>query len=162
MGKLIKALFLIGIGVCIGRSSVATTEVVKTDTEIVETIKPEKQENDTKSESMFEGLEVEEVSEEKDLKLGHKNASKTAKDFTESYPRSRSTTYETLIKKGFSEDEALYAVDDSGINWGEVCHNAGKIQLKYNDYSKKQLADYLLDEDYSKVEIDYALDKLGY
>lgn len=169
MGKLIKALFLLGLGVCIGRASVTTDKVVKVETSVVQVKPTPTTEKVTEAEKVEEvepvveeTLVIVEEDAEVEVKLGHKNAYNRAKKLVDDDAQSRKVVYEDLLKNGFSEEEAKYAVDDCDIDWNNSCYREGKYKLKYNNYSKKQLDEYLQGKGFKKSEITYALDKLGY
>ena len=67
--------------------------------------------------------------------------------------------------RGFTQEEAVYAVDNCGVDWNEQCCLQVKQYLEddvtYND-SRKWLVENLRDYDlFTDEEIEYALDKCG-
>lgn len=161
MGKLIKALFLIGLGVCIGRYSVDTTESVKVETPIENVAPKEDKQQEKEPITAVEVVDKETVKDET-LSLGYVNACKEAVDYIESYPRSKQVTIEHLLNEDFTKEQANYAVDNSDIDWGELALKNAQNTLKYNNRSEKNLKEFLTGEGFTETDIGYALKELGY
>ena len=82
-----------------------------------------------------------------------------ARDVTEKYWYSRLELYVTLINEGFSGDDALYAVDNVGLNWYEEA--AGLACAIVEDaedepVDRGELVQYLCGLGYSEEEAEYA------
>lgn len=165
MGRLVKVLIIFGIGFFVGKGSVSTDNVVKESKPIYSVVEEQdktgvtQQENEEVKEEVKDELVVVEAD---DVKTGHKNAYNTAKKRVDNDAMSRSAVYKDLINNGYSDEEALYAVDECGIDWNDSCYRYGKFRLKYNNFSKKQLETDLQGKGFEQSEIEYALDKLGY
>ena len=66
-----------------------------------------------------------------------------AKSCLESFPYSRIELIESLITEGFTKDQAVYGVDNSGANWNEQAALAAKDSLDSYPSSKQELIEEL-------------------
>lgn len=93
---------------------------------------------------------------------GQKNAVKKAK----SYLNHSSFSYTGLIKQleyeGFSNEEAIYAVDNCDADWNEQAAKKAKSYLKHSSFSKQGLIDQLEFEGFTSEQASYGASENGY
>lgn len=105
-------------------------------------------------------------SSEKDLEfnitLGMKNALSKAKDYLDTMPFS----YEGLIKQlefeGYTNEEALYGVDNCGADWMEQAAKKAQDYLDTMEFSRQGLIDQLIFEGFTEEQAEYGVTAVGY
>jgi SOS response regulatory protein OraA/RecX len=94
--------------------------------------------------------------------LGERNAANEAL----SYLRSSSFSREGLIKQleyeGFSHQEAVYGVDQSGADWNEQAALEAAAYLKSSSFSRSGLIDQLEYEGFTPQQAEYGVRAVGY
>ena len=96
------------------------------------------------------------------LTIGQRNAIKEAKSYLKIMPFSRKGLIHQLEYEGYSETEAIFAVDSINVDWNQECYKEAQGYLKLMSFSKKSLTNQLEYEGYTGAQIQYALNKLGY
>ncbi|NLH26756.1 MAG: hypothetical protein GX472_10355, partial [Methanomicrobiales archaeon] len=75
--------------------------------------------------------------------LGQRNAASKALSYLKYSSFSRDGLIDQLEFEGFSHQEAVYGVDQSGANWNEQAALKAKSYLKYSSFSRSGLIDQL-------------------
>ncbi len=94
--------------------------------------------------------------------IGEKNALSKAL----SYLRSSAFSYSGLVKQlefeGFTYQEAVYGVDNSGADWNEQATLKAQSYLKYSAFSRQGLIDQLEFEGFTSEQAEYGVNAVGY
>ena len=91
--------------------------------------------------------------------IGESNALRSAKNYLRTMPFSKEGLKEQLEFEGYSESEALYAVNNCGADWKEQAVKAAKNYLKIMPFSKQELIDQLEFEGYTTEEARYGVEQ---
>lgn len=94
--------------------------------------------------------------------MGEKNALKKAN----SYLDYSAFSYEGLIGQleyeGFSNEEAVYAVDNCGADWNEQAAKKAQSYLDFSSFSRQGLIDQLEYEGFSQEQALSGVEAVGY
>lgn len=93
-----------------------------------------------------------------DVTTGMKNALRSALDYLEYSAFSRNGLIKQLEYEGYSNDEAVYAVDNCGADWFEQAYKSALEYLDYSSFSKDGLMHQLEYEGFSAEEAQYGAD----
>ena len=93
--------------------------------------------------------------------LGQKNALSKAKLYLKTMAFSREGLIDQLIFEGFTEEQAVYGVDNCGADWNEQAYEKAKIYLKTMSFSRQGLIDQLLFEGFTEEQAEYGVNKVG-
>ena len=102
------------------------------------------------------------VSKEPDIPIGKANALKTAKSYLSHSAFSYDRLIEQLEYEGYTNEEAVYAVDNCGADWNEQAAKVAASYLKHSSFSKDGLKRQLEYEGFTSTQISYALKEVGY
>ena len=133
--------------------------------EIVEnariTIENNKKEAEEKAEAERKAA-AEQAEAERKASLGRQNALSKAN----SYLRSSSFSYTRLIGQleyeGFTNEQAVYAVDNCGADWNEQAALKAKSYMRSSSFSRQRLIEQLLYEGFSQDQAIYGVTSVGY
>lgn len=76
-------------------------------------------------------------------------------------PFSRKGLIEQLEFEGFSEEDAIYAVDSIEVDWKEQAARAAENYLDNMSFSRKSLIEQLEFEGYTPEEAEYGVSTTG-
>ncbi len=111
---------------------------------------------------VIEEVQVQEPEPQDTSTLGEKNALSKAK----SYLRYSAFSYDGLIKQlefeGYSNEEAVYGVDNCGADWNEQAVKKAESYLKYSAFSREGLIEQLEFEGFTKEQAEYGVKAVGY
>ena len=93
---------------------------------------------------------------------GQKNALSTALQYLSVLSFSRSGLIDQLEYEGFTNEEAVYAVDNCGADWNEQASKCAKHYLELMPFSRQELVDQLLYEGFTQSQADYGVRQNGY
>ena len=93
--------------------------------------------------------------------VGQKNALAKAKDYLDFTSFSYSGLIDQLEYEGFTTEEATYAVDNCGADWGEQAAKKAQEYLNYSSFSRSGLIGQLEYEGFTTEEATYAVDNCG-
>lgn len=102
------------------------------------------------------------VVEEPTLTMGQKNALSTADDYLAYTAFSYSGLVEQLEYEGFSNAEAVFAVDNCGADWNEQAALMAQAYLDYTSFSRQGLIDQLEFEGFTSEQAAYGVAAVGY
>ena len=91
--------------------------------------------------------------------VGESNALRSAKNYLRTMPFSKKGLQDQLEFEGYSESEALYAVNNCGANWKEQAVKEAKNYLDIMPFSKQELIDQLEFEGYTPEEARYGVEQ---
>lgn len=94
--------------------------------------------------------------------LGERNAAKKALSYLRYSSFSRSGLIDQLEYEGFTHQEAVYGVDQSGANWNEQAALKAESYLKYSSFSRNGLIDQLEYEGFTPQQAEYGVRAVGY
>jgi len=94
--------------------------------------------------------------------MGESNALKKAKQYLDYSAFSRSGLIKQLEYEGFSNSEAVYAVDKCGADWYEQAVKKAKQYLEYSSFSRKRLIEQLEYEGFTHDQSVYGVEENGY
>lgn len=98
---------------------------------------------------------------EGNITTGQKNALSSASQYLSFSSFSRSGLIDQLEYEGFSNEEAVYAVDHCGANWKEQSAESAKSYLRVSSFSYDGLVDQLEYEGFTSEEATYGVDRCG-
>lgn len=93
---------------------------------------------------------------------GQKNALSTALQYLSVLSFSRSGLIDQLEYEGFTNEEAVYAVDNCGADWNEQASKCAKYYLELMPFSRQELVDQLLYEGFTQSQAEYGVSQNGY
>lgn len=99
---------------------------------------------------------------EPEMTIGQKNALSKAKIYLSSMPFSHSGLVTQLEFEGFSNADAVWAVDRCGADWMEQAGLKAKQYMDSMAFSKQGLIDQLLFEGFSSEQAAYGASYVGY
>lgn len=94
--------------------------------------------------------------------IGQKNALQSAKDYLNYTAFSYNGLVEQLEYEGYSNEEAIFAVDNCGANWNEQAAKSAKQYLDYSSFSRAGLIEQLIYEGFSQEQAEYGVTQAGY
>ena len=104
---------------------------------------------------VLEIKKIEEKTEEEKLYLERKNAIKSAELCLKILPYSRQGLIEMLEYGGYSNDVAVYAVDNISVDWNEQCAKAAEMYLGSHPFDRRNLYIVLEYKGFTKEQIRY-------
>jgi len=120
---------------------------------------------DELSAEMTEVEENEELSEEStentDMTMGQKNALAKAQSYLSFSAFSHDGLIEQLKYEGFTDEEAMYGVDNCGADWSEQALEKAKDYLSFSAFSHDGLVEQLKYEGFTDEEAIYGADNCG-
>ena len=103
------------------------------------------------------------VEEESDTAtIGEKNALSKALSYLRSIPFSYSGLVKQLEYEGYSHQEAVYGVDNSGADWNEQAALKAQSYLDSMPFSREGLIEQLEYEGFTKEQAEYGVQAVGY
>ncbi|MDF2822566.1 MAG: hypothetical protein K0R15_3014 [Clostridiales bacterium] len=96
------------------------------------------------------------------LTLGQQNALSKAEDYLNYSAFSHDGLVEQLEYEGFSDEEAVYAVDNCGADWNEQAAKKAQQYLDYSSFSRDGLIEQLEYEKFTPNQAKYGADTVGY
>lgn len=96
-----------------------------------------------------------------DISTGKTNALKSAKSYLEYSAFSYQGLIDQLEYEKYSNEEAVYAVDNCGANWNEQAVKSAKSYLDYSAFSYQGLIKQLEYEKFTNSEATYGADNCG-
>ncbi len=103
-----------------------------------------------------------EVHEEKDMPaIGERNALQQAKRYLNTSAFSYSGLIDQLKYEGYTDSEAVYAVDNCGADWNEQALAKAKQYLRTSAFSNSGLVDQLKFEGFTDAQASYGVDVCG-
>ena len=94
--------------------------------------------------------------------LGEKNAAKKALEYLRFTSFSREGLIEQLEYEGFTHQQAVYGVDQSGADWNNQAALKAKEYLKFTSFSQKGLIEQLEYEGFTPQQAAYGVQAVGY
>ena len=94
--------------------------------------------------------------------MGQKNALGSAKQYLEFSAFSYQGLITQLEYEGYSNDEAVYGVDNCGADWNEQAVKSAKQYLEYSSFSRSGLIDQLIHEGFTPEQAEYGVKGNGY
>ena len=94
--------------------------------------------------------------------LGEINAALKAKSYLRTMPFSRTGLIEQLEYEGFTHQEAVYGVAQSGADWNEQAALKAKSYLRTMPFSRTGLIEQLEYEGFTRQEAEYGVRAVGY
>ena len=94
--------------------------------------------------------------------LGEKNAAKKAFDYLRVMPFSRDGLIKQLEFEGFSHQEAVYGVDQSGADWNKQAALKAKQYIDMMAFSRDGLIKQLEFEGFTSQQAQYGVQDVGY
>lgn len=91
--------------------------------------------------------------------IGERNALRAAKMYLQSMGFSRKGLIEQLEFEGYTNKEAIYAVDNCGANWNAQAVRVAKSYLNAIPFSKKELLEQLEFEGFTTEEANYGVEQ---
>ena len=93
--------------------------------------------------------------------ISQKNAVRMAIDYLNYSSFSRQGLIEQLEYEGFSNEDAIYGVDQSGADWIEQAAQCAKDYLDYSSFSRQGLIEQLEYEGFTHEQAVYGVDATG-
>jgi len=93
--------------------------------------------------------------------VAQENARKSATNYLESSAFSRKGLIEQLTYEGYSEADAIYAVDTVDPDWYEQAAKKAANYLESSSFSRQSLYDQLLYEGFSQAEAEHGVGSTG-
>ncbi len=97
-----------------------------------------------------------------EVTMGQKNALGSAEDYLVFMSFSREGLIDQLKFDGYSDDEAVYAVDNVGADWNEQAVMSAESYTMFMSFSKQGLIDQLKFDGFTTEQATYAVTELGY
>lgn len=119
------------------------------------TTQPEKQETTTETTTRQEITTS-------SMTLGEKNAINKALSYLRYSAFSRESLIDQLEYEGFSNDEAVFAVDNCNADWNEQAAKKAKSYLDMTSFSRDRLIEQLEYEGFTHEEAVYGVEQNGY
>ena len=93
--------------------------------------------------------------------MGQKNARKKAESYLDFSAFSREGLIEQLEFEGFSNEDAVYAVDNVYVDWNEQALKKAKSYLDFSAFSEEGLIEQLEFEGFTSSEAKYGVKNCG-
>jgi hypothetical protein len=135
------------------KSTLTLKPVEKTPIKEEQPIETNKIEKTTKPEPTVKPTET--------ITLSQKNAIKAAENYLDYSAFSRSGLIKQLEFEGYSNEDAIFAVNSITVDWKEQAVKAAENYLDYSAFSRSGLIKQLEFEGYTNEEAVYAVDKVG-
>ena len=94
--------------------------------------------------------------------IGEKNALSKALSYLDYSAFSYSGLVKQLEFEGFTHQEAVYGVDNSGADWNEQVALKAQSYLDYSAFSRQGLIDQLKYEGFTQEQAEYGVKAVGY
>jgi hypothetical protein len=133
-----------------------------------EMVKEEKTEEPSATEKLAEAKQTTTSSEApkqeavSSATLGEKQALSSAKKYLDYSAFSRKGLIKQLEFEGFSNQEAIYAVDNINTDWNAQAAISAKKYLEYTSFSRSGLIQQLEFEGYTSQQAEYGASAVGY
>lgn len=102
------------------------------------------------------------VEEEQRKQLEYGNAIDCAQDYVDLMAFSRQRLISQLEYEGYSNEAAVYAVDNIRVDWNSECAECAQDYLNFMSFSRQGLYDQLAYEGFTDEQIQYGLSQVGY
>lgn len=100
--------------------------------------------------------------EEQRKQLEYGNAIDCAQDYVNLMAFSRQRLISQLEYEGYSNEAAVYAVDNIRVDWNSECAECAQDYLDFMSFSRQGLYDQLAYEGFTDEQIQYGLSQVGY
>lgn len=100
--------------------------------------------------------------EEQRKQLEYGNAIDCAQDYVDLMAFSRQRLISQLEYEGYSNEAAVYAVDNIRVDWNSECAQCAQDYLNFMSFSRQGLYDQLAYEGFTDEQIQYGLSQVGY
>ena len=100
--------------------------------------------------------------EEQRKQLEYGNAIDCAQDYVDLMAFSRQRLISQLEYEGYSNEAAVYAVDNIRVDWNSECAECAQDYLAFMSFSRQGLYDQLAYEGFTDEQIQYGLSQVGY
>ena len=100
--------------------------------------------------------------ESSEVSKGMENALAKAKLYLKSMSFSYTGLVDQLEYNGYSEEEAIYAVDNCGADWNEEAAKKAKSYIDSMAFSRKELIDQLKYNGFTDEQAEYGVEQVGY
>lgn len=117
-------------------------------------------EEEAKKAAEEEAKRQEEEEQRKQLEYG--NATDCAQDYVDLMAFSRQRLISQLEYEGYSNEAAVYAVDNIRVDWNSECAECAQDYLNFMSFSRQGLYDQLAYEGFTDEQIQYGLSQVGY
>lgn len=117
-------------------------------------------EEEAKKAAEEEAKRQEEEEQRKQLEYG--NAIDCAQDYVDLMAFSRQRLISQLEYEGYSNEAAVYAVDNIRVDWNSECAECAQDYLAFMSFSRQGLYDQLAYEGFTDEQIQYGLSQVGY
>jgi hypothetical protein len=94
--------------------------------------------------------------------MGEKNALKSAKNYLSFSGFSKTGLITQLEFEGYSNDEAVYAVENVVVDWNEQAVRSAENYLDFSSFSRDGLITQLKFEGYTQEQAEFAVGEVGY
>lgn len=94
--------------------------------------------------------------------LGMSNALDKAKDYLDFTAFSYQGLIDQLLYEKYTQEEAVYAVDNCGADWDEQAAKCAQDYMDYSSFSRQELLDQLLYEGFTQEQAEYGVQSVGY
>ncbi len=147
--KVLLSLFCIVVFVFLAVGSTGNDDEPVSEPEEVEEV-------DTPGEVEEEVEEAEEVEDE--ATTGEKNALSSALSYLDYSAFSYSGLVKQLEFEGFTNEQAVYGVDNCGADWNEQAALSAEQYLEYQSFSRDGLIDQLMFEGFTREQAEYGVE----
>lgn len=96
------------------------------------------------------------------IPIGKKNALSTALSYLKYSAFSYNGLFEQLKYEGYTDEEALYGVDNCGADWYEQAVKMAESYLKFSSFSREGLIEQLEYEGFTHDQAEYGVTAVGY
>lgn len=93
--------------------------------------------------------------------VSQNNALATARDYLDYTAFSYDGLVDQLEFEGFSNDDAIWAVDNCGADWNEQAEKKAQDYLDYSSFSRSGLIDQLVFEGFTQEQAEHGADSVG-
>lgn len=94
--------------------------------------------------------------------MGEKNAARKALEYLRFMPFSRNGLIKQLEYEGFTHQESVYGVDQSGADWNEQAALKAEQYLELMSFSRSGLIEQLEYEGFTRQQAEYGVRAVGY
>ncbi len=94
--------------------------------------------------------------------MGMKNALASAKNYLSFSAFSYKGLIEQLKYEQYSDEEAVYAVENCGADWNEQAAKSAENYLSFSSFSRQELKDQLIYEGFTEQQAEYGVSAVGY
>lgn len=105
--------------------------------------------------------EIESEEKESEATVSQNNALATARDYLDYTAFSYDGLVDQLEFEGFSNDDAIWAVDNCGADWNEQAEKKAQDYLDYSSFSRSGLIDQLVFEGFTQEQAEHGADSVG-